>query len=856
MPFENSHYGQSVTEKVALEPEGYSAIEVPASVHQAAQRKADLVLRMMQSSFAPEDRAAPAYYRLVASAFPYASRMPHVSLSGNNWNSNALPPTFSMPTVGQPESFCDLSLNNMAAMVQDFMFYAQRVSVILQQGMEFVKEEVDELRTWENFSQTDVSECFHAAFAVQQACALFTEAKLQLEVVQLRCKSCFNYVVCGEGSRSRGDELSMSLEEGDFYGIAALTDEMDMRGNDFPKGLQAFSHPRVEKSTDLLAREIQRRYERLVVRVAETHDRMLHLISIVEGPHGSVFRSMRDYALISQLTRWIKATHVYFATFEPLHAIVIDAEMCRDWQESIAKQWRCLPELMDEVHLAPINASFARALRMPSIQLLQKLKLSYDFSNRTYLRSLLTYGDMVQYRSSLRKRPAAPLCFESGADGVELAVRSSEQIDPFFKQARFMSTPNGLFMANVFNEDMVVQLMEQLNLMEVLRLMFSSRVFYMIASKQSKFWTRVTDLFLVNNCATFPLINDRRLKLNLKFNYDNLPRVSGSVFERHWYPFYQFIATLSTLARQGTSICNICLKETNFRSPMHARVPMCVACYEAQTITSFEIKASLVQKAKLAREDSTVVEWYRNVDVLRTLIPWRFEMRSKAANSNSSGGTSCAQVVFQRDCATLALMQMDNLSRAISVDLTPDLAPRVSSVDLRHVLGGPHAQLNEPRKISLCANFHKYASRQYGSTKISVNHGFDHAGISRFMGDYSKPRRSGVSSFDMTKKHVIVTKFPPEGPQQELVTYPIAFVDTTTGEMSYRVNKPFTVMTASQPPKMCGVVAMHNMGLENYPLCETCYGRCYAHGVNGMMEDTDDSDVEIIEGPVEAEEAE
>ena len=105
-------------------------------------------------------------------------------------------------------------------------------------------------------------------------------------------------------------------------------------------------------------------------------------------------------------------------------------------------------------------------------------------------------------------------------------------------------------------------------------------------------------------------------------------------------------------------------------------------------------------------------------------------------------------------------------------------------------------------------------------------------------------------TYDMTADRVTVSSVIPEGVEpHHLAQFPSYNGPSVPGqEVVYRVNKPFTVMTRSQPPKMCQVVAMKKLH-DDFPLCEQCYGRCYSHGPNFMLEETDDdSDVEIMEG--------
>ena len=60
----------------------------------------------------------------------------------------------------------------------------------------------------------------------------------------------------------------------------------------------------------------------------------------------------------------------------------------------------------------------------------------------------------------------------------------------------------------------------------------------------------------------------------------------------------------------------------------------------------------------------------------------------------------------------------------------------------------------------------------------------------------------------------------------------------------YRVNRPFVCMTAAQPAKMCEVVSMDPMHVDDkgLPLCALCYTRSFANGPADMAVETDDDD--------------
>lgn len=845
MTFTATHYGTSVTNafESSLEPK-HTRDNIGAACLKTlpltTANKADAVLRTAVTSFAPEDRAPAAYYRLVATGFAYAGKMPHVDLRGNNFYAKMVNPTLVGPS-SDPLQFVDMSLSNIAGMVQDFHAHAQTVHTIIMQGIEFVKEDADEMRMWTDPVQTDLSECVHSAYAVMHAATQFTHAKGEFESLQLRVKTAHISILCGEGVKHWGMEPEsahhpegMQREHGDHYGIAAQADALDMQHGEFPKGVQAFGHPRIAASVDVICQSIKRSYENLIAWAYETRERTKHLMSVIEGPHGSIFRNMRDHSLISQLTRWTRAVNCHFATFAPLSGIIVDADLTDSWISTVEQQWRQLPELIDEVNWT--GADKPRSLRMPPVHLLMRLKLSYDFSNRTYLRSLLTHADSFLYRQYMGKGVDHAICYEPSFAGEEVSIVASDNIDPGVKQARFLNAPNGLFISSVFNHDLVHGLMDRLSLRAILNLMFSSRVFYAIASKNNRFWTHLANLFLIKHKAQIMLINGARMIHNIKFRPKDLPRLEGSVFEHHYHSFYCLQATLSVKAKKGVHFCIYCLAESAFRSSLLGGVVVCQSCYEKETV---DISVIRNQRKRGSQE------WFRQVNFLRTVIPWKLEHRPTISNKLH------LEMIFSRDAFTLAMMQMSHLSRALSPALmTLDVKARLEDgVDIRYLLGGPHAQLREPPVVKLCCNFYKYSPRQYGVNKVTIENGHSHEGIRRFLGDYTVPRNP-MFRYDMTgpnAKHIKVVHNQPESIDlTDTVNFPYYYKKHVPGQAEvYRVNRPFSVMTASQPSKICQVVATNQLH-GDMPMCELCYSRAYAQGVDNMMVETD-SDEEIVE---------
>ena len=151
----------------------------------------------------------------------------------------------------------------------------------------------------------------------------------------------------------------MAREEGDHYGIAQQADGMDMQTQQFPKGTQAFAHPRVVSAVNDICQEVKEAYEQLICWVHEVRERMKHLCSIVEGPYGSIYRNMRDHALVSQLTRWLKSVKCAFVTFDKLTAMVVDADLTREWGDKVEAQWR------EPAGTPPLPRDFALATTFP-----------------------------------------------------------------------------------------------------------------------------------------------------------------------------------------------------------------------------------------------------------------------------------------------------------------------------------------------------------------------------------------------------------------------------------------------------------------------------------------------------------
>tara|TARA_Y100000004_G_scaffold197177_1_gene270219 strand:+ start:2083 stop:4572 length:2490 start_codon:yes stop_codon:yes gene_type:complete len=787
-------------------------------------RKADAILRKMQTTFAVQDRAPAGYYRLIASNFPYAGAV-------SRENGADVKPHLVWPS-SDLRTYSLTSLYNLSAMVDDMNSFAQRVTITIQQGIEFIKEDADEMRLWSDSRQTDLSECYHAAYAVQYMACKFSEEKHRLQSLHLRAKEAFCRVICGKGV------AGMPPESGDFYNIAAQSDAMDMASGDFPKGVQAFGHPRIVSQIEVITSGIKEKYVELLNAAVEVRSCTQHLLSVINGPHGSIYRSMRDHSSIAKLTQWMNSLNSYFATLTPLHAIVVDADLHSEWQRTVEQQWRELPELLDECHSVfgrTAKDGTVKALRMPPIQLLLKLKLSYDFSNRTYIRSLLTYADTFLYKQHVSGNGGA-LCYASTADdGFEFSVKATDNIDPSIKNARLMTAPNGLFVHDAFNEDVVVLLVQRLLLPEIMRLMFSSRVFYMLISKQARFWTHLTNMFLIKHRAQISISNGAPMLENIKFKPDYMPRLHGSAFSSHYFPFYCLIGTLSIRANAGKFHCNICLKLCQSRSPIH-KIVMCTECYHKHTITAIEAKKERTSETR---------EWYRHSTVLRTLLDWQLENRPTLGNSLHM------DMVFDRTAFQLAMMQMSHLSKVLShAHTNVDVLSRLEDeIELRYLLGGPHAQIREPRVVKLCSNFYHYAARQYGVAKVNVTNGHSVEAIRRFMGNYSKPRQPEIQyhMYGPNAKKITVKLTEPESIDlTNECTYPYYYKKHVPGQPEvYRVNRPFTVMTAAQPRKMCQVVATNSIqagGENGLPLCECCYARAFKEGVNGMMVETDDDE--------------
>lgn len=130
---------------------------------------------------------------------------------------------------------------------------------------------------------------------------------------------------------------------------------------------------------------------------------------------------------------------------------------------------------------------------------------------------------------------------------------------------------------------------------------------------------------------------------------------------------------------------------------------------------------------------------------------------------------------------------------------------------------------------------------------MTIKDGYDQAGIDRYLGDHGGIRPSGFS-FDMRDERVTISTTRPglnadDIHADDLVTFPIKACSPANGvagtDWCYVVNKPFEVLTARQPQKVCGVVAFKKLH-NDVALCEQCYNRAMSQGVNGMMTDTDD----------------
>ena len=850
MAFSATHFRKSVTEEFSSDltckydpqdcgDEGHNAI--PLTV----QSKGDGVLRMVQNNFTIEDRAPSSFYRLISCAFPFAGKLPKVSPRGNNWDSRALPTVFAGPS-SQPTNLVDMSFCNLSSMVQEFQFYCNSVTTIIMQGIEFGPE--TDLQLFSSSRQTDLSECFHAAYAVMHACTQYTFMKYELERKILRSKTAFCSIMCGEGVKHWGIDLhtcgdlqgAMAREEGDHYGIAQQADGMDMQTQQFPKGTQAFAHPRVVSAVNDICQEVKEAYEQLICWVHEVRERMKHLCSIVEGPYGSIYRNMRDHALVSQLTRWLKSVKCAFVTFDKLTAIVVDADLTREWGDKVEAQWRELPELIDEFHLRRDVRREVRSLRMPPIQLLMRLKLSYDFNNRVYLRSLLTHADTALFRMHVGKATERAICYHrTPEEGVEIDIEATDNIDPSVKQARYLSVANGFFISPVFNDEWVFDIMNRLELLDLLHLMFSSQVFYMVIAKNNKYWTHLSNMFLIKHRTTIPLAQGDTMRRNIRFRPQTLPRFEGVAFENYYSAFYTLQATLTTRANQGQFFCAYCLAETSFRSSLIYNVAICTACYNKHTVTAIEVR-------KTKRTDDR--EWYRQLGFVRSMIPWKLEFRPTSANKLHM------DIVFNKNEFVLLMLQMSHLEHALSPTFGGglDIKDRMEGVHVRHVFGGPHGQLGEPNKVVLCSNFHKYAARQYGVSRVTMRDGHSLDAIRRFMGNYSHPRnaRCTYELYGENAKDVRVVKKEPEAVDlsgDDEVTFPYYYKKHVPGQPEvFRVNRPFSVMTADQPAKVCQVVATTSLTCD-VPLCELCYARAYALGVDNMMVETDSDEEELGE---------
>ncbi len=859
-PSATMHYTDGVTKRFTSDMK-YCARDEIKEMAEAATGKFDSALRIVTSPFNPEDRSPSAMYRLIACSAPLAGKLVK-ALNGMGWSRSALNPTFVPPT-SVPEQLVDMSMHNLHGMVMELEQYAHRISIVLMQGLEFVEEDATELRDWTDPHQTDISECYHSAYAVQQAAATFYATHATLTTQTLRAKTSFNSIMIGKGMVHHGadstyldtDELTltgllMPRERGDHYGIAAQADNMDIAENAFPKGTQAFANPRIAAGVDELCRLVKQTYIELIECAFEVRDRAKHMLSVIEGPHGSIFRNMRDHSMISQLTRWTKSVNAVFVSFEPLDTILVDADMTSNWQASIENQWRELPALYDEFRLLTPQErvrSTLRSLRLPPIQLLCNLKLSYDFQNQSYMRSLLTHADMSLYREHLWRVQPSATCFVAQDSGVpQLCIEATDNVDPCIKSARLMTRPSGLFLLNAFNEDAVHALMLRLELPEIMRLMFSSRVFYMLCSKYKDFWNRLSNLLLIKHNNKLRLINGARMIANIRFRPEDQPRFDGDVFQYHYSSFYQLQATLTINYCQpldGKTFCVYCLAESCYRSKLLNGQVVCKVCYKKYTVTATDLfKRKLDGSVKPVDER----QWFSHSSVLRTRCTWELEHRPTRANPAHH------DIVFSAVEATVVLKEFNHKANVMSPQLVvPDLRPRLQDTEVRHLLGGANAQLREPSKVKLCANFAKYSARQYGVNKVQLTDGFDHQSIERFLGDYSVPRQPEFSyrMYGPNAKKIMVHVNDPERGGVDL-TDPIDHIPyynkkPVPGQgCVYRVNRPFKVMAQQQPEKFCGVVSVGKVFNEE-SLCEMCYCRAYSQGLDALHDE--DSDDEIVD---------
>ena len=861
------YYVEGITKRLSLEMPNFERDtgHEDNNVSAAAGEKFDGALRIVTSPFNLEDRSPSAMYRLMACSAPLAGKLIK-ALSNVGWSRSALNPTFVPPT-SRPIDLVDMSMHNVHGMVMELEQNAHRISLVLMQGLEFVKEDVNALRDWTDPHQTDVSECFHSAHSVQQAAATFYAAHAALTAQTLRAKTSFNSIMIGKGMIHHGadsdhldkDELGgtgvlMPRDREDHYGVAAQADVMDIADNAFPKGTQAFAHPRIAEGVDQLCSIIKKTYVELITCAFEVRDRSKHMLSVIQGPHGAIFRNMRDHSMISQLTRWTKSVNAAFVSFEPIDTILVDADMTADWEASIENQWRELPALYDEYRmLTPQERvrSTLRSLRLPPIQLLCNLKLSYDFRNQTYMRSLLTHADMQVYRDNLWRLSSSATCFVAhDSDVPRVSIEASNNVDPAVKCARLMTRPNGLFLHNAFNEDAVQALMLRLELPEIMRLMFSSRVFYMLCSKYKDFWNRLSNLMLIQHNGKLAWINGQQMVNNIKFRSDDLPRFDGDVFNYHYQSFYQLQATLSinySAYPGGKTFCVYCLSESCFRSKLFNGQVICTNCYGKHTVTATELWKLQQRDNKKKFKEYEERQWFSHASVLRTRCVWELAHRPMRGNPAKH------DIVFNTVEATNIMKEFEHKANALSPQLTvPDLRPRLQDTDVRHLLGGANAQLREPQKVKLCANFVKYSARQYGVNRVQLTNGFDHATIQRFIGDYSVPRKPDFTyhMYGPEAKKITVTVSMPDGDGVDVdLTDPIDHIPfynkkPVPGQgCVYRVNRPFKVMAQQQPEKICGVVSMGKVFNEE-SLCEMCYCRAYAEGVDAMLNETDDDEFE------------
>ncbi len=870
MQFSESYYGKSVTDELpstlhgdedvdAVGESGYGALP------SASSAKSGNVVRQLQHCYTPEDRAPSAYYRMVATSFPYASKVSKFSgqVTPPSYCKVLPAPGFALPSSAV-ESFCDASMFNLTSMIEDYMHYAQNVMVVVQTGLDFVKDADSGMRMWTE-RQTDLSECYNASIAVAHACASFTQAKFKMEVFTLRAKTGFATAMRGHGIRhdvEMYDDLEVpgELNYGDDdTPLPTQADETEARQGHFPQGPQAFSHPRIVRSVDALCLAIKTSYEIALLRAWQARDRLCHLLSIIEGPHGSVFRSMAEHAIISTLTSWMRTRHAYHATLHPLDTIVVDTDLTHNWKLSVEDQWRAMPELLDElaVHMP---RGVGAPLRMPPAQMLMRLKLAYDFEGVRMYRSLLTHSDAFHMRMHMRslQNETAMRVFEPTPSGLRLSVEKSQKLDPWRQQARFMLVPNGLFMNHVFNEDTVCLLMNALPLPSVMCFLRSSRVLYMLGSRFAKYWVFTLNRFLIHHKQAYPVLGGDDIWTNIFFRDATLPRKDSIAFDAHYAPFYEVVCTLSSLARTGTYFCVFCLKESCRRSKLFRMQPICNVCYEKNTVTQSKLLAAQGKNAK--------VEWYRCSDMPRTQLSHVLEFRPQV------GRPYHMETVYNKDDYTLLMMQMHNMSLGLSPQLHADdaghlrIAPQQESVEVRYLIGGPHAQLREPMKVQLCYNYHKYAGRQYGVDRTLIKDGHNHYAISRFLGSYCHRRTREL--FDMTKDVIVARLDASSKPDDFLyqdVTFPL--YDSKMRALPedrrvYRVNKPFRVLTAfdgttGTPSRYCQVVATHlrvdgttSSETAHYPLCDACMRRAYEDGMNGIMDEDDsmydDSDSEQV----------